>query len=94
MTNLCILVFCETCKPLSSILGDVGQVCNSYDWAQSLDKLKRALISILMTHFLWNILLFTNGFNFLEDCSSLFDMLLRALMGIDIRGKMMIRWSA
>jgi len=48
MSNLYIQVFCETSRPLSSTLGDVWRVYNSCDWAQSFDKLKRALASILV----------------------------------------------
>jgi len=74
--NLCILVFSETSRGLLSTLSDVGHVHNSYDEAQSFDKLKRALTSILVMCFLWNILLVANSFNFFEDCSSLFYKLL------------------
>jgi len=71
-------------------MSDVGQLYNSYDWAQSFDKLKRALTSILVICFLGNILLVANGFIFFENYSSLFDKLLRALVEIAIRGNMII----
>jgi len=90
MPSLCIQASYETSRPLFSTLSDVRHVCNSYDWAQSFDKLKRALTSIPVTCFLWNILIFTNGFNFFEDCLSLFDKLLRALVGIDTSGNLVI----
>ena len=62
--NLCIHAFCESYRPLASTLNDVEHVCNSYDLAQSFDKLSRAIISILVVHFLQNMLLVANDFNF------------------------------
>jgi len=76
-----------------STLSDVGHVYNFYDWAQSFDTLKRALISILVICLLWNILFVANGFNFFEDCSSLFEKLLWALVGIEIHSNIMTSWS-
>ena len=76
MPSSCIHTFCETSRPISSTLSDVGLVRNSYDWPRAFAKLKRALTSILVMCFLWNILLVANSFNFFEDCSSLFYKLL------------------
>jgi len=45
-------------------LSDVQHVCSSYDWAQSFDKLKKALTYILAMCFLWSILFLANGLNF------------------------------
>ena len=64
MPRLCIHASCEASRSLSSTLSDFGHLCNSYDWAQSFDKLKRALTSISVMCFLWNVLLVTNSFNF------------------------------
>ena len=64
--SLCIHASCKTSRPLSSTSSDVGHVCSSYDWAQSFDKLNRALTSILVMCSHWNILLVANGFNFLR----------------------------
>ena len=92
MPRFRILAASRTSRPLSSTLSGVGHTYNSYDWAQSFDKLNRAITSILMTCFLWNILLITNGFHFQNRLSS-FNKLLRALMGIDISGNMMMKYS-
>ena len=51
MPSLCIYTFCETFRPLSSTLIDVGHMCYCYDWAKSFDKLKRALTSIFVMSF-------------------------------------------
>jgi len=52
MPSLCIHASCETFSPLSCALSNIGHACNSYDWPQSFDKLKRALTSILVMCFL------------------------------------------
>ena len=92
MHSLCIHASYETSRPLSSTLSDVGHVCNSFDWAQSFNKLKRALTSIPVMCFLWKVLE-ANGFNLFYDCSSLTNKLIRALMGNYISHKMFIRWN-
>ena len=93
MPSLCIHASYKTSRSLSSMLSDVRHVRNFYGWAQSIDKLKRTLPSTLVMCFHWKNLFVANGFNFFKDCSSLFDKLLWALMGIGIHGNMMIRWS-
>jgi len=65
MPNLCVHTSCEACMPSSSIMSDFGHVCNSCDWTQSFDKLKRAFTSILVMCFLMNTLRVANGFHFL-----------------------------
>ena len=90
MPSLWIHAFCETSKALSSTLSDVGDVCNSCYWAQTFDKIKRALTSIAVMCFLQNILLITSVFKFFEDCLSLFYKLLRSLVGTDISENLMI----
>ena len=44
--TLCVHTSCETLRRLSYILGDVGHVFNSYDWAYSFDKLSE--LSLLL----------------------------------------------
>ena len=85
--SLCIHASYDTSRAL---LSNIWHVCYSYDWAHSFDKLKRALTSIVVMCFLWKILLFTNDFNFLEDCSCLFDKLHWALVVIDRSGNLVI----
>jgi len=74
--------------PLSSTLGDVGLVCNTYG-PKVLMSL-RALNFILVMCFRWNALHFVNYFPFYEACSRSFDKFLQALVGIDIRGSLVI----
>lgn len=55
----------------------------SFDWAESFDKLKRALSCIPLLHFTWAAPPVSNYFHFCEDFVQLFEKLLRALMGFD-----------
>jgi len=53
-------------------------------WAESFDKLKRALSCIAFMHFIWAILHVSNYFHFCEDGARMFDKLLRSLVGFDM----------
>ena len=44
--TLCVHTSCETSRPLSYTLSDVGHVFNSYDWAYSFHKLSE--LSLLL----------------------------------------------
>ena len=50
-------------------------------WAESFDKLKRALSCIAFMHFIWAILHVSKYFHFCEDGARMIDKLLRALVG-------------
>ena len=90
MPSLCVHASHETSRPLCSTLSDFGHVCNSYDWVPSFNKLKRAITSILLMCFPWNILLAANDCNFFDNNSSLFDRLLRVLVRIDTNDNLAI----
>ena len=60
--SFCIHALFGISRPLSSTLANDGHMHNCYDWAQSFDKLKRALIFIPVMHLLWSILLVTIDF--------------------------------
>jgi len=54
-----------------------------FDWAESFDKLKRALSCISLVHFILAIPPIFNYFHFCEEYSRMLDKPLRALMGFN-----------
>jgi len=69
MPSLCTHTSYDTSRPLSYILSDFGHVYNSFDWADSFDKLKKALNYIPLIGYSWGTPLDSYYLNFCEDCS-------------------------
>ena len=69
MPSLCTHTSYDTSRPLSYILSDFGHVYNSFDWADSFDKIKRALTCILFRHLIWATPHVSSYFHFYENCA-------------------------
>ena len=56
----------------------------SFDWAESFDKLKRALTCIAFMQFIWVVPYVSDYVHFCEECARSFDKLIRVLVGFDL----------
>ena len=68
---------------LLAYASDIAYTRLSSIWAESVDKLKRALSYITCMQFIWVIPPVSNYLHYCEDCAGLFDKLLQSLFGFD-----------